>query len=120
MIPLLLITIASWSVFWLDPKEFSTQITIAFTNLLTVVALLLVINDKLPRVGYLTLMDGFTMICFMTILIAILVLIIAHRSITNDDRHRAQHIHALARWIGPTGFLLSNLILFASMNFLNR
>jgi Neurotransmitter-gated ion-channel ligand binding domain/Neurotransmitter-gated ion-channel transmembrane region len=120
MIPLLLITIASWSVFWIDPKEFSTQITIAFTNLLTVVALLLVINDKLPRVGYLTLMDGFTMICFLTILIAILVLIIAHRSIANDDPHRAQKVHELARWVGPTGFLISNLILFASMNFLNR
>ena len=117
-IPLLLITIASWSVFWLDPKEFSTQITIAFTNLLTVVALLLVINDKLPRVGYLTLMDGFTMICFVTILIAILVLIIAHRSIVNDDRHQAQRVHNLARWLGPTIFTMSNLLLLASTHFL--
>ena len=28
MMPLLLITIASWSVFWIDPQEFSTQIGI--------------------------------------------------------------------------------------------
>jgi hypothetical protein len=118
MIPLLLITIASWSVFWIDPQEFATQITIAFTNLLTVVALLLVINDKLPRVGYLTFMDGFTMICFMTILIAILVLIFAHRSTKNDRHHRAQTVQNLARWIVPTGFVISNLILFVSMNFL--
>ncbi len=116
MMPLLLITIASWSVFWIDPQEFSTQIGIAFTNLLTVVALLLVINDTLPRVGYLTLMDGFTMICFMTILVAILVLIIAHRSTTKDDRDRAYKVQHLARSIVPMGFVLSNLILVISMN----
>lgn len=117
MMPLLFITIASWSVFWIDPQEFSTQIGIAFTNLLTIVALLLVINDTLPRVGYLTLMDGFTMICFMTILVAILVLIIAHRSTTKENLHRAHKVQKLARSIVPIGFALSNLILFTSMNF---
>jgi Neurotransmitter-gated ion-channel ligand binding domain/Neurotransmitter-gated ion-channel transmembrane region len=118
MMPLLLITIASWSVFWIDPQEFSTQIAIAFTNLLTVVALLLVINDTLPRVGYLTLMDGFTMICFMTILVAILVLVIAHRSTTKDNRDRAHKVQNLARSIVPTGFVLANLILVGTMNFI--
>ena len=106
MMQLLLITIASWSVFWIDPREFSTQIGIAFTNLLTVVALLLVINDTLPRVGYLTMMDGFTMICFLTILVAILVLIIAHRSITTDNHHRANKVQDLARSIVLIGFVL--------------
>lgn len=116
MLPLLLITIASWSVFWIDPQEFSAQIGIAFTNLLTVVALLLVINDTLPRVGYLTLMDGFTMICFMTIVIAVLVLVFAHRSTIKDRNDRAQKIHNLARWIVPTSFAVLNLMLFGSMN----
>ena len=118
MMPLLLITIASWSVFWIDPREFATQIGIAFTNLLTVVALLLVINDTLPHVSYLTMMDGFTMICFLTILVAILVLIIAHRSTTRDNHHRAHKVQILARSIVPIGFLLSNLFLVVSMNFM--
>jgi hypothetical protein len=113
MMPLLLITIASWSVFWIDPDEFATQIGIAFTNLLTVVALLLVINDTLPRVGYLTIIDGFTAICFTTILVAIMVLIIAHRSTRKENPDRAQKIYNLARWIVPTGFLLANLGLVA-------
>ncbi len=117
MLPLLLITIASWSVFWIDPREFSTQIGIAFTNLLTVVALLLVINDTLPRVSYLTMMDGFTIICFLTILIAILVLIIAHRSTTKDNYQRAYKVQQLARSIVPIGFVLSNLCLVMTMNF---
>lgn len=116
ILPLLLITIASWSVFWIDPQEFSTQIGIAFTNLLTVVALLLVINDTLPRVGYLTLMDGFTMLCFMTILVAILVLIIAHRSTTKDNHHRAHKVQNLAKMVVPIGFFLSNLCLIVIMN----
>jgi Neurotransmitter-gated ion-channel ligand binding domain/Neurotransmitter-gated ion-channel transmembrane region len=118
MMPLLMITIASWSVFWIDPREFSTQIGIAFTNLLTVVALLLVINDTLPHVSYLTMMDGFTMICFLTILVAILVLIIAHRSTTKDNHQRAYKVQKLARLIVPIGFVLSNFFLIVSMNFI--
>ena len=117
MMPLLLITIASWSVFWIDPREFATQIGIAFTNLLTVVALLLVINDTLPHVGYLTMMNGFTMICFLTILVAILVLIIAHRLTTKDNHHRAYKVQKLARLIVPAGFVLSNFLLIVIMNF---
>ena len=115
IIPLLLITIASWSVFWIKPQEFSTQISVAFTNLLTIVALLLVINDKLPRVGYLTLMDGFTMICFLSILVVILELLITHRLVSIDNHNKAENIHRLAQWIMPIGFVLSNLILFLSM-----
>jgi Neurotransmitter-gated ion-channel ligand binding domain/Neurotransmitter-gated ion-channel transmembrane region len=115
MMPLLLITIASWSVFWIDAKEFSTQITIAFTNLLTVVALLLVVNDALPRVGYLTFMDGFTMLCFAAILAVIVELIWAHRWESRDDHDQAQKIHVMARWIVPSGFLLSCLGLWGIM-----
>jgi Neurotransmitter-gated ion-channel transmembrane region len=107
MMPLFLITIASWGVFWIDAKEFSTQITIAFTNLLTVVALLLVVNDSLPRVGYLTFMDGFTMLCFAAILVVIVELIWVHRWESRDDHDQAQKIHVMARWIVPSGFLLT-------------
>lgn len=115
MVPLLLITIASWSVFWINPQEFSTQIGIAFTNLLTIVALLLVINDSLPKVGYLTFMDGFTMMCFMAILAAILELVVAHRWETNNNHNRAEKIHHIARWLVPSIFVLGNLILFVLM-----
>lgn len=115
MMPLLLITIASWSVFWINPQEFSTQIGIAFTNLLTIVALLLVINDSLPKVGYLTFMDGFTMLCFTAILVAILELVVAHRWETNNKHYRAEKIHHVARWLVPSIFVLGNLLLFIFM-----
>jgi Neurotransmitter-gated ion-channel ligand binding domain/Neurotransmitter-gated ion-channel transmembrane region len=118
IIPLLLITIASWSVFWIKPQEFSTQISVAFTNLLTIVALLLVINDKLPRVGYLTLMDGFTAICFLSILVVILELLITHRLVSIDNHKKAENIHRLAQWVMPIGFVVSNLTLLLSMGML--
>jgi Neurotransmitter-gated ion-channel ligand binding domain/Neurotransmitter-gated ion-channel transmembrane region len=114
MLPLLLITIASWSVFWISPQEFSTQISIAFTNLLTVVALLLVVNDTLPRVGYLTFLDGFTLLCFLGIMSAVLELIVVHRW-TIDGKHQqlADKIHQVARWLVPGLFLLGNVGLVA-------
>jgi hypothetical protein len=113
MIPLLLITIASWSVFWINPQEFSTQIGVAFTNLLTIVALLLVINDSLPKVGYMTYMDGFTSTCFMTILIGILALIIAHHLRGKERYSRADQIQKKFRVYIPLSFLVANILLVA-------
>ena len=52
ILPVLLICMCSWTVFWIDLKEFATQVTIAVTDLLTIVAFLFVVNDSLPRVSY--------------------------------------------------------------------
>ncbi len=54
--------IVAWStsVFALSPSAFSDRIQILLTLFLTLVALLITVNDALPRVGYLTVFDSFT------------------------------------------------------------
>jgi hypothetical protein len=63
LLPLLLINIISWSVFWIDvKKEFSSQIGLGMTSLLTAIAYSFTISSSLPRVAYLTLIDYFILL----------------------------------------------------------
>lgn len=56
---LLLISVLSWSVLWLDPENFVDRQKLTLTLFLSSVAFMFVANDKLPKLQYLTRMDGF-------------------------------------------------------------
>jgi len=59
-LPLLLINIISWTVFWIDIEtEFNTRISIGISSLLSAIAFNIAIGTNLPRVGYLTCADSF-------------------------------------------------------------
>ncbi len=104
LLPLLLISMLSWAVFWIDPKEFSTQVTIAVTNLLTIVAFLFLTNDSLPRVGYLTWLDIYTLICMSGVLAVTVLLVSNYRLICAGREDRAHIFQARLRWIMPVVF----------------
>jgi hypothetical protein len=59
LLPLVLIVLMSWLVFWVDPANVGTQIGMATTAMLTLIAYRSAIDDSVPRVGYLTRMDYF-------------------------------------------------------------
>ncbi|HEV3025857.1 MAG TPA: hypothetical protein VGX76_25460, partial [Pirellulales bacterium] len=63
VLPLLPIVVTSWSVFWMDPKEFSSQIGVGVTAMLTVVAYRITIDSSLPPLTYMTRMDYFLLVC---------------------------------------------------------
>ena len=50
ILPLVLIVIMSWVVFWIDPNEPGTQISVAVTSILTLVAYRFMIDSLLPNV----------------------------------------------------------------------
>lgn len=62
IIPLILIVAMSWVVFWIDPTESGTQITVAITTMLTLIAYRFAIDVNLPKVSYLTRMDYFILL----------------------------------------------------------
>jgi hypothetical protein len=121
LLPLLLIDIISWSVFWIDAKkDFGSQIGLGMTSLLTAIAYSFTISSSLPRVAYLTLIDYFILLSYIFIFSLICVVVLLHHFI----EFRAQPDTALAiqkkcRLIYPLGFVLVNLLVFAFL-FLNQ
>lgn len=109
-LPLLLMVIVSWSVFWFDPSEASSQVTIAVTTILTIIAFALAISLTLPRVPYLTFADAFFLTCYVFAFIAMAELTAVHVSYRNERRKLAARIRHTARWLVPTAFIATNSI----------
>jgi hypothetical protein len=57
LLPMGLIVAMSWCVFWIDPKQFGTQIGLSATSFLTMIAFIFATTNVLPRLGYVTTLD---------------------------------------------------------------
>ncbi len=62
IVPLVMIVIMSWVVFWIDPKEAGTNIGVSMTSMLTLIAYRFSISTFLPNLSYLTSLDYFVMV----------------------------------------------------------
>jgi hypothetical protein len=110
-LPLLLMVIMSWSVFWFDPPEVSSQVTIAVTTILTIIAFALTISLTLPRVPYLTFADAFFLTCYIFAFVTMLEVTTVHIAYRHERRKLAATIRHTARWLVPTAFVVVNSIL---------
>jgi hypothetical protein len=111
-LPLLLMVVLSWAVFWIEARDLSNQVQIAITTILTVIAFAFAISATMPRVPYLTYIDAFFLVCYVFVFAAIVELMVVHLS----HRHERStdlgiRIQRISRWSVPLAFLVTNLIL---------
>lgn len=59
ILPLILIAMMSWTVFWIDPVNPGTQIGVATTSMLTLIAYRFAVDLQVPRLPYMTRLDKF-------------------------------------------------------------
>ncbi|MGH8563693.1 MAG: hypothetical protein ACREA0_23080 [bacterium] len=99
ILPLALVVAMSWIVFWIDRAKFDTQIGIATTTVLTLVAYRFVVGALVPNVSYLTRMDyflfGSTFLVFAALLQAVVTAILAKA----EKIHTARRIDLWCRWL---------------------
>jgi hypothetical protein len=112
-LPLLLMVVVSWSVFWFDPPEVSSQVTIAVTTILTIIAFAFAISLTLPRVPYLTFADAFFLTCYIFAFVTMVEVTAVHIAYRNQQRELALRIRRTARWSVPTAFVLTNAVVIA-------
>jgi hypothetical protein len=58
ILPLVLIVIMSWCSFWIDPVNANSQISIAVTSMLTLIAYRYAVDTQVPRLPYMTRVDA--------------------------------------------------------------
>jgi len=111
-LPLLLMVVLSWAVFWVEARDLSNQVQIAITTILTVIAFAFAISATMPRVPYLTYIDAFFLTCYVFVFVSIVELMMVHllhhRERSTDLGVRVQRI---SRWAVPTAFVVTNLVL---------
>ena len=71
IIPLIVLVIISWSVFWMSEESLADRISFSLTGILTVVAYQFLISENLPNISYLTLMDAMLSLSFAAIALTV-------------------------------------------------
>lgn len=116
VLPLLPIVVTSWSVFWMDPKEFNSQVGVGVTAMLTVVAYRITIDSSLPLLSYMTRMDYFLLVCQVIVFTAFLmsvVIHVCHSLETSEMIAMARRINVACRWASPLAMTVACGLLWA-------
>ena len=105
ILPLVLIVMMSWMVFWIDPSLVASQISVSVTAMLTMIAYRFALSGLVPRLPFLTSLDFFVLVSTLTVFIAMIeVLYTAHLATTNQLK-KARRIDLHARWVIPLFFI---------------
>jgi gamma-aminobutyric acid receptor subunit beta len=102
----------SWAVFWIDPINASSQVSIAVTSMLTLIAYRFAIDSQLPRLPYMTRLDVFilasTLLVFLSLVEVVATIILDN----TQNKKRAVRIDRYCRVIFPGVFLLASIAIF--------
>jgi hypothetical protein len=113
ILPLVLIVIMSWAVFWIDPINASAQVSIAMTSMLTLIAYRFAIDSQLPLLPYMTRLDVFilasTLLVFFSLIEVVATIILDN----TQKKKRAVRIDRYCRVIFPAIFVIASIAIFA-------
>lgn len=112
IIPLVLIIMMSWSVFWLSPTLSSSQISIATTSMLTLIAYRFIVIGNLPKISYLTRMDIFVLCSSFLIFMTLLQAVINSSLVYRKKEEVAERIDKKCRIIFPVLYIIISFVAF--------
>ncbi|MGB6923613.1 MAG: hypothetical protein WBE08_09150 [Methyloceanibacter sp.] len=112
ILPLIVIVLLSFSVFWMDRSSLGDRISISFIGILTAVAYQVVMNDILPRIAYMTWINGFLNFSFLMMVATVIVNLVVGGLDQQGRVEVAHRIDYLCRWVFPIAYFALILILF--------
>jgi Neurotransmitter-gated ion-channel ligand binding domain/Neurotransmitter-gated ion-channel transmembrane region len=113
ILPLMLIVIMSWAVFWTDPVHGSAQLSVAVTSMLTLIAYRFTVDTQLPRLPYMTRLDVFFLISTLLVFFSLIEVVVTMILDNTQQTERAKTIDRYCRAIFPVIFALASIAVFA-------
>jgi len=110
-LPLFLIVMMSWAVFWIDPGIMPAQIGISTSAVLTLIAFLFSLGQLLPRLSYLTRADRFVMGATILVFVAFGEALLTTGLASKDRKATALRIDRVARLVVPA--LFAGVLIYA-------
>ena len=111
--PLLMIVALSWVVFWLDPGEGGSQLGVAVTAFLTVIAYHVALSSKLPQISYLTRFDVFVFGATLLVFLAMIEVVITTGLARTERVKTARWMDRVCRVLFPGALTLLAIYAFA-------
>jgi hypothetical protein len=109
IIPLVMIVAMSWVVFWIDPRESGTQISVAITAMLTLIAYRFAVGTQLPKVEYMTRLDLFILGSSILVFASLIQVVVTSSYAKTDRLLQARKVDIWCRWLFPVVFFLIGL-----------
>jgi len=111
VLPLMIIVMLSWSVFWMDKSSLGDRISVSFIGILTAVTYQVIMSETLPRISYSTLInEGFLCISFFVMCMTVIV----NLRVGYLDRHgmseAGDRLDYRCRWLFPVIYFGALLI----------
>ena len=104
IIPLAVVVAMSWGAFWIDPSLASSQIGVATSSILSLIAYRFVLAGLLPRLPYMTRLDylmlGSTVLVFLAMVEVITTCLLSH----HNHSIAAKRLDIASRVLFPSAF----------------
>ena len=97
-VPMALITMMAWGVFWLMPTAIAPQITIATGAVFSLMTFLVSIADTLPEVPYLSRANRFILLCLILVFVAFAQSVVTSRAVQGQREQLALTLDRWANW----------------------
>jgi len=110
LFPLMIIILSSFSIFWI--KEFSAQVGVGFTLMLTVVAFNFYSASILPKLPYNTFIEYVIIVGYIFIFLGIIAVILHHRLTPSNKAKDKIKLLKHCRYGFPIAYALIMMILY--------
>ncbi|MFD3190197.1 hypothetical protein ACFMPD_07975 [Sedimentitalea sp. HM32M-2] len=112
LLPITLIVFMSWSVFWIDPSQFSTQIGLSTTSVLTMIAFIFATTNLLPKLAYFTILDRFIAGATLFVFAGLLHSLTTGFLVRQGRGGLANRMDRISRLAFPAAFLVFGLTIY--------
>jgi hypothetical protein len=101
IIPLVVLVLLMWAVFWLEVDNLSERLNLAFIGVLTIVAYQFLIDGTIPRIAYFTFTDTILLYSFVVMCVAIFESLIVYSLYRAGRKPLAERVDLVAQWAFP-------------------
>ena len=101
LIPLLIILMMAYLVFFLPPAQLDTAASIAMTALLSCMAYNVAVSQNMPEIGYLVLSDKFFIATYVLLFLTLAQTFMSFILDSNGKQAAALRLDLAARWLFP-------------------
>src|SRR5437773_4520476 len=102
-----------WLDFWIDPINASSQVSIAMTSMLTLIAYRFAIDSQLPLLPYMTRLDVFILASTLLVFFSLIEVVATVILDNTQKKKRALRIDRYCRVIFPVIFAIASIATFA-------
>jgi len=113
ILPLIIIVMLSWSVFWMDKSSLGDRIGVSFIGILTAVTYQVILSEILPRISYFTLInDGFLAFSFIIMSMTVIVNLRVGHLDRQGMAEAGDRLDHRCKWMFPAIYFGALLVIF--------